>query len=252
MPLSVGARDLDNFYLTQPKSKNDIQETIDRLERQREDFEKQRAENTGAMLDNRIKNIDDRINNLRERLVKLEANKQDGECETCANRRYQDGSDDPGVSFKNASKISGNVEAAVRGHEQEHVSRNQAQAEREGREIVYQSVVIKHAICPECGTTYVSGGETTTVTRAKTDNDNVAPVENAADGKLSESEYGVVLNGESDKDASQKVELFGGNNDGQDDNQDDKAYQMFKQDERFSVGLYDRANTLGQLLNIVA
>ena len=251
MPFSVGAKDLDNFYLTQPKSKNDIQETIDRLERQREGFEKQRAENTGAMLDNRIKNIDDRINNLRERLVKLEANKQSGECETCANRRYQDGSDDPGVSFKNASKISGNVEAAVRGHEQEHVSRNRAEADREGREIVYQSVVIKHAICPECGTTYVSGGETTTVTRAKTESDNVLPVENKADenGKPSEldpvldNKYSVLNN--SDKDKAERVELPG-------DPEKPDYEQITREDERFSVGLYDKANALGQILNIVA
>ena len=250
MPLSV-ARDMDNFYLTKPKTKNDIQETIDRLERQRDDFEKQRAEDTGAMLDNRIKNIDDRINNLRERLVKLEANKQSGECETCENRRYQDGSDDPGVSFKNASKISGNVEAAVRGHEQEHVSRNRAEADREGREIVYQSVVIKHAICPECGTTYVSGGETTTVTRTKTGSDNVLPVENKADenGKLSEldpkldNEYSVFNN--SDKDKAERVELPG-------DPKKPDNEQIVREDERFSVGLYDRANALGQILNIVA
>ena len=245
MPLSVGARGSDNLYLTEPKSKNDIQETIDRLERQREDFEKQRAENTSAMLDNRIKNIDDRLNNLKDRLVKLEANKQNGECETCANRRYQDGSDDPGVSFKNASKISGNVEAAVRGHEQEHVSRNQAEAEREGREIVYQSVVIKHAICPECGTTYVAGGETTTVTRAKTDSDNVLSVKDAADenGSLLEKEYGVL--NKRDEDNAERIKLPG-------DSDTSDHEQVVREDERFSVGLYDRAGMMGQLLNIVA
>lgn len=90
------------------------------------------------------------------------------ECETCKNRKYQDGSDDPGVSFKSAAKISkGSAEATVRGHEYEHVNRNQAKADREGKEIVYQSVIIKHGICPECGDVYVTGGETTTVTRDK-------------------------------------------------------------------------------------
>ena len=252
MPLSVGtviSGALIAGALSGPKSKSDFQEAIDRLERQRDDFEKQRAENTGAMLDNRIKNLEDRIGNLRERMNKLE--QQDGECQTCENRRYQDGSDDPGVSFKNASKISGNVESAVRGHEQEHVSRNRAEADREGREIVYQSVVIKHAICPECGTTYVSGGETTTVTRAKTESDNVLPVENKSDenGKPSEldpvldNKYSVLNN--SDKDNAKRVELPG-------DPQKPDYEQITREDERFSVGLYDKANALGQILNIVA
>lgn len=92
------------------------------------------------------------------------------ECQTCANRKYKDGSDDPGVSFKTASKISaGNAESAVRSHENEHVVRNQAKASRENKEIVYQSVTIKQEICPECGKTYVSGGETKTVTKEKQD-----------------------------------------------------------------------------------
>lgn len=44
------------------------------------------------------------------------------ECETCKNRKYQDGSDEM-VSFKAAAHISpGAAGAAVRGHEQEHVS----------------------------------------------------------------------------------------------------------------------------------
>ena len=255
MPLSVGTG-VSNTLLGggfgEPKSKGDIQNTIDRLERQREDFEKQRAENTGAMLDNRIKNLEDRISNLRERMNKLE--QQDGECQTCENRRYQDGSDDPGVSFKNASKISGNVEAAVRGHEQEHVSRNQAEAEREGREIVYQSVVIKHAICPECGTTYVAGGETTTVTRAKHENDNELSVEKTSDGNgsLSEKTYGV-LNGDDGKAgrAESSVRLPGDTEKPENPEKPDPE-QVVKEDERFSVGLYDRANMMGQLLNIVA
>ncbi len=33
--------------------------------------------------------------------------------------------------------------------------------------MVSQSVTIHTAICPECGDTYVAGGETTTVTRDK-------------------------------------------------------------------------------------
>lgn len=100
--------------------------------------------------------------------------KQGGEheCETCKNRKYQDGSNDPGVSFKTPTELDpGRAATAVRAHEQEHVVRNQAEAEREGREIVDQNVMIHTAICPECGRTYVSGGTTTTTTRGKSENE---------------------------------------------------------------------------------
>lgn len=95
---------------------------------------------------------------------------EEGECQTCKERKYQDGSDDPGVSFKTASHIDPDqAAAAVRGHEQEHVVREQAKAVREDREVVSQSVSIHTAICPECGRTYISGGTTRTVTRANSD-----------------------------------------------------------------------------------
>lgn len=84
-------------------------------------------------------------------------------CETCSERSYQDGSDDPGVSFKSPTRIApGNAAAAVSSHEQEHVGREQAKAQQENREIIAQSVQIYTAVCPECGKTYVSGGKTTT------------------------------------------------------------------------------------------
>ena len=44
--------------------------------------------------------------------------------------------------------------------------REQAKAQREGREVVSQSVSLHTAICPECGKVYVSGGTTRTTTRA--------------------------------------------------------------------------------------
>lgn len=90
------------------------------------------------------------------------------ECKTCKNRKYKDGSDDPGVSFKTAGKIDPkNVASTVRGHEQEHVVRERAKAEREDKQVVSQTVRIKSDICPECGKSYVSGGETVTVTKSK-------------------------------------------------------------------------------------
>jgi len=90
---------------------------------------------------------------------------EDGECQTCKNRKYQDGSDDPGVSFKSPTSVAPEQAAsAVRGHEYEHVVREQAEADREGREVVSQSVTYHNAICPECGRVYVAGGQTKTVT----------------------------------------------------------------------------------------
>ena len=90
------------------------------------------------------------------------------ECQTCERRKYQDGSDDPSVSFKTAGHIDPSVSASVvRGHEMEHVVNNRAKAQREDREIISQSVTLHSAICPECGTVYTSGGTTRTVMSGK-------------------------------------------------------------------------------------
>ena len=91
----------------------------------------------------------------------------EGECQTCKERKYQDVSDDPGVSYQTPTNIAPQqAAAAVRGHEQEHVVREQAKAQREDRQVVSQSVTLHTAICPECGRVYVSGGTTRTTTRA--------------------------------------------------------------------------------------
>ena len=96
---------------------------------------------------------------------------EEGECETCESRKYQDGSDDMGVSFQTPTNIKPEQAAsAVRGHEMEHVYREQAKASREGRKVVSQNVTMHTEICPECGKSYVSGGTTHTVTKADTDN----------------------------------------------------------------------------------
>lgn len=90
---------------------------------------------------------------------------EEGECKTCEQRKYQDGSDDAGVSYKTPTHISPEqAGAAVRGHEMEHVTREQAKAVQEDREVISQSVTMHTAICPECGKAYVSGGTTRTVT----------------------------------------------------------------------------------------
>jgi hypothetical protein len=87
------------------------------------------------------------------------------ECQTCANRKYQDGSTDSGVSFKNAAHISPeNAFAVVAAHEQEHVNEAKSRAvQDDAHEFIGASVRIFVSTCPECGRTYVSGGETRTV-----------------------------------------------------------------------------------------
>lgn len=90
---------------------------------------------------------------------------EEGECQTCERRKYQDGSDDAGVSYQTPTHIAPEQAAsAVLGHEMEHVVREQAKAEREGRKVISQSVTMHTAICPECGKAYVSGGTTRTTT----------------------------------------------------------------------------------------
>lgn len=218
MPMIYGTAGTLSPQQLEGYSRDDIKNAVGLLEKQKSNLEKQREHRESAELDKRLANIEDRIKTLKTRINSADG----GECQTCANRKYQDGSDDPGVSFKTASKVSGNAEAAVRGHEQEHVTRNRAKAEREGSEIVYQSVVIKHAICPECGSTYVSGGETTTVTKKTVTNDG-KPV----DGEDFDHPYNKI-------------------------GADDENFGKNERDERFDVGLYDRVAMHGQLLNIVA
>lgn len=88
-------------------------------------------------------------------------------CQTCAERKYQDGSDDAGVSFKAATNIApGAAASLVRAHEQEHVSREGSKARDKGLNAM-SSVTIHTSICPECKKVYVSGG--TTVTQVQAD-----------------------------------------------------------------------------------
>ncbi len=84
------------------------------------------------------------------------------ECKTCKERKYQDGSNEM-VSFKSAAHLSPTeAPAAVRAHEGEHVSNAYKKAAENNGKVIRASVTIHTAICPECGRTYVSGGETNT------------------------------------------------------------------------------------------
>lgn len=123
-------------------------------------------------LDMQIKRYEARLNDLENKNNggQSETDKADKkrrfdsfECQTCKNRRYQDDSDDSGVSFQSATRVApGAADMAVRSHENEHVARNRDKAERNGMKIVSQSVTIKRAICPECGKVYTAGGVTRT------------------------------------------------------------------------------------------
>ena len=84
------------------------------------------------------------------------------ECETCKNRKYQDGSDEM-VSFKSASHISPQASASrVRAHEQEHVTNAYNKAAQNNGKVLSATVSLRTAVCPECGTVYTAGGTTTT------------------------------------------------------------------------------------------
>lgn len=108
--------------------------------------------------------------NRTEEAKSLQEVMEESKCQTCEERKYQDGSADPGVSFKTPAHIDPSVSGSVvRGHEMEHVVRERSQARMEDREVVRQSVVLKNSICPECGRVYVSGGTTNTTTAARSD-----------------------------------------------------------------------------------
>ncbi len=91
------------------------------------------------------------------------------ECQTCKERKYQDGSDEM-VSFKAAAHISPESSASrVRAHEQEHVSNAFKKASQGDGKVLQASVRLQTAICPECGRSYVAGGTTTTKIKYQND-----------------------------------------------------------------------------------
>lgn len=106
--------------------------------------------------------------------AELRSRKRSGleECETCKNRKYQDGSDEM-VSFKTPGHIDPKASASVvRAHEQEHVNNAYKKAngvQGKDGEVVSANVTLKNSICPECGRSYVSGGETVTQIKYKED-----------------------------------------------------------------------------------
>lgn len=96
-----------------------------------------------------------------------------GECQTCKNRKYVDGSNEGDVSFKTPGHISPESSAArVMAHEQEHVANAIAEGNKENKELVSATVTLHTSVCPECGRVYVSGGTTHTTIRTTNGSSN--------------------------------------------------------------------------------
>jgi hypothetical protein len=91
-------------------------------------------------------------------------------CETCSTRKYKDGSNDAGVSFKTPQHISPeNSAAVVAAHEREHVVAAHSKAQQSGSKVAYATTRLFSAQCSECGKFYISGGEARIRTVSKPD-----------------------------------------------------------------------------------
>ncbi len=120
--------------------------------------------------------IQNAVENKTEAGIQKKETTKVGDCETCANRTYQDGSTDSGVSFKTPTRLTPQqASSAVIGHEKEHYTREAAQAKSENKDVLVNSIRLQSSICPDCGRAYISGGETTTVTRTRK-NDSPSPL----------------------------------------------------------------------------
>lgn len=93
------------------------------------------------------------------------------ECHTCANRKYQDGSDESDVSFQTPTHIPNAIAASViLSHEREHVANayekentTSVNHNHQHAHVDKAQVQLKTDICPECGRVFFSGGVTNTV-----------------------------------------------------------------------------------------
>ena len=85
------------------------------------------------------------------------------ECQTCKNRKYVDGSNEADVSFKAPGHIDpAQSYSRVMSHEQEHMANARQKTAGSNARLVSASVSLKMGVCPECGRTYVAGGQTNT------------------------------------------------------------------------------------------
>lgn len=66
------------------------------------------------------------------------------ECQTCKNREYVDGSNEPDVSFKTPGKIAaGESYAKVSAHEREHVANAIQKSSKPGAKLISANVTLK-------------------------------------------------------------------------------------------------------------
>ncbi|MSS73716.1 MAG: hypothetical protein EXS64_19845 [Candidatus Latescibacteria bacterium] len=76
-------------------------------------------------------------------------------------RTYQDASSDPGVSFKQPTKLTpGQAEVLVRFHERQHLRRDTQEARAEGKKVVSAYTAVQYRTDPATGKRYVKGGKT--------------------------------------------------------------------------------------------
>ncbi|MGN0667450.1 MAG: hypothetical protein ACI4KF_13120, partial [Huintestinicola sp.] len=179
MPVSavMGGSSLGYSAPTKEENTEAVKKNLESVEKQLKDLERQSVSINNKAAEDKKASLEQRKAKLEARLLKLDGGKADksnqadnGECQTCKNRKYQDESDDSTVSFQNATKLSPEAASArVKAHENEHVRHNDADAKANGRKVVSSSVTIHTGICPECGKTYVSGGTTKTVTKNEQD-----------------------------------------------------------------------------------
>lgn len=105
--------------------------------------------------------------------AQIKAMKRSGamECSTCANRSYVDGSNEMDVSFKAPGHIAPQASTGkVMAHEMEHVGNAYERASRNNGKVMQASVTLDYARCPECGRSYVAGGETVTAIKYQENN----------------------------------------------------------------------------------
>lgn len=160
----------EQAYAANNKSEDTLKQQLTSVDKQLELQKQRNQQNYNAAAEERIKQLEHRKDQLSSQLDKLNQQKNtleidekdNGECETCKNRKYQDGSDEM-VSFKSPAHISPQAAgSAVRAHEQEHVANAYKKAGEGNGKVVQASVQIHTAICPECGRSYVAGGTTST------------------------------------------------------------------------------------------
>jgi len=92
--------------------------------------------------------------------------KSQEECKLCQGRRYVCSNGE--TSDGNSTVIPGRQSALrVQHHEAQHLHRARIKAVQEGKVVVAQYIFLQYATCPECGKTYVSGGQAVTHTLNK-------------------------------------------------------------------------------------